>query len=112
MRVLPAILACMVALALASPLLTPADAARKVDCGSTHTTVGTERLGGLVKALHVSCRTARGVIHFALGHTSGNAPDGPRGWTCARGGSPEVSSFAIVCSKDGGNARAWLMNQG
>lgn len=93
-----------------SVALSEARADGKLDCGSTHVTVGHFRLGGPVRARDVSCRRARAVIHFALTHTRGNAPLGPSGWVCVRGGSPEVSRYAVTCRQRRGNGRAWLLN--
>jgi hypothetical protein len=88
-----------------------ADAVGRTGCGSTHAFVGGLRLGGPVRASDVSCREAKRVIHYALTHARGNAPLGPTGWICARGGSPRVSRIALACHRRNGKGRAWLLNR-
>ena len=100
----------LVGVLLAMAVGSDAHAARKKACGSIHATVGGIRLGGPVRARLVPCGKARAVVRFALTHVSGNAPLGPMGWRCARGGSPEVTRFAFVCHELDGVGRAWLMN--
>lgn len=85
-------------------------ASKRKSCGTVHAKVVGVEVGGPVKARSVSCRRARAVVRYALTHSEGNAPLGPKGWQCARGGSPEVSRHAFVCTRVRGKGKAWLMN--
>lgn len=86
-------------------------AAKARSCGSVFATVAGSRLGGRVEAVRTSCVQARRVIRYSLTHHSGNAPRGPAGWGCARGGSPEVTRVAIECTRRGSRTRARLVNR-
>jgi hypothetical protein len=79
-----------------------------VVCGSVHAEIAGATFGGRFDARGISCRKARVVARYALTHSIGNAPKGPRGWSCARGPSPDVSAIAFECWRR--TARVRLLN--